>query len=108
MSQMTLQKQVEAFLPTEWGNFKIIAYSRDPNDNLPHLAMVHEYFDPAHDPTIVRIHSECMTGDVFHSNRCDCGEQLDYAMRVAAEKGGRIHLCSVRLRSTASRQRRRP
>ena len=83
-----LEKQVEAILPTDWGHFKIMAYARQPDDNSPHLAMVHEYFDPTNEPTIVRIHSECMTGDVFHSNRCDCGEQLDYAMRVAAEKGG--------------------
>lgn len=77
-------------LPTEWGNFRIIAYSRRPDDNLPHLAMVHEHFEPTHEPTVLRIHSECMTGDVFHSNRCDCGQQLDYAMRVAAERRGLV------------------
>lgn len=88
MSKTLLKKQVEALLPTDWGHFRMIAYSRLPDDNSPHLAMVHESFDYDKEPTIVRIHSECMTGDVFHSNRCDCGEQLDYAMRLAAEKGG--------------------
>lgn len=90
MSKTPLVKQAEALLPTEWGNFRIIAYSRRPDDNLPHLAMVHEHFEPTHEPTVLRIHSECMTGDVFHSNRCDCGQQLDYAMRVAAERRGLV------------------
>ena len=88
MSKTPLEKQVEAFLPTEWGNFHIMAFARESDDKIPHLAMVHEHFDPFVEPTIVRVHSECMTGDVFHSSRCDCGEQLDYAMRLAAERGG--------------------
>ena len=88
MSKTPLTQQVDVLLPTDWGNFRMIAYARSPNDNIPHLAMVHESFNPSHEQTLVRIHSECMTGDVFHSNRCDCGEQLDYAMRLAAERGG--------------------
>jgi GTP cyclohydrolase II len=88
MSHTLLKKQVEVFLPTDWGNFRMIAFAKNEQDNAPHLAMVHEHFDPLSMPTVVRIHSECMTGDVFHSNRCDCGEQLDYAMRLAAKKGG--------------------
>ena len=88
MSKTPLKKQVEVLLPTDWGNFRMIAYARHPTENSPHLAMVHEKFNAANEPTTVRIHSECMTGDVFHSNRCDCGEQLDYAMRLAAERGG--------------------
>ncbi len=90
MRETTLIKQVEATLPTEWGNFRIIAYARRAADNLPHLAMVHENFDPTNEPIVLRIHSECMTGDVFHSNRCDCGEQLDFAMRLAAKRGGLV------------------
>ena len=88
MSKIPLKRQVDVLLPTDWGNFRMIAYARSSNDNVPHLAMVHESFDPLNEQTVVRIHSECMTGDVFHSNRCDCGEQLDYAMRLAAERGG--------------------
>ncbi len=83
-----LKRQADAILPTDWGAFQIIAYSRKKNDPLPHLAMVAEGFDPENAPTIVRIHSECMTGDVFHSHRCDCGEQLDFALQQAAKSGG--------------------
>jgi GTP cyclohydrolase II len=83
-----LKRQADAILPTNWGAFQIIAYSRKKNDPLPHLAMVAEGFDPKKTPTVVRIHSECMTGDVFHSHRCDCGEQLDFAMKQAALSGG--------------------
>jgi GTP cyclohydrolase II len=88
MSNTLLTKQVQALLPTDWGHFHIIAYAENAQDSTPHLAMVHENFDPLSTPTVVRIHSECMTGDVFHSSRCDCGEQLDFAMRLAAERGG--------------------
>jgi GTP cyclohydrolase II len=83
-----LKRQADAILPTDWGAFQIIAYSRKKNDPLPHLAMVAEGFDPKNTSTVVRIHSECMTGDVFHSHRCDCGEQLDFAMKQAALSGG--------------------
>jgi len=54
---------------------------------MPHIAFLAEGFDPAK-PVAVRIHSECMTGDVFGSRRCDCGEQLDASLKIAAEKGG--------------------
>ena len=54
---------------------------------MPHIAFVAEGFDP-NQPVAVRIHSECMTGDVFGSRRCDCGEQLDASLRIAAERGG--------------------
>jgi GTP cyclohydrolase II len=83
-----LKRQADAILPTDWGAFQIIAYSRKKNDPLPHLAMVADNFNPENAPTVVRIHSECMTGDVFHSHRCDCGEQLDFAMKQAAKAGG--------------------
>ncbi len=54
---------------------------------MPHIAFVAEGFDPTQ-PVAVRIHSECMTGDVFGSRRCDCGEQLDTSLRIAAERQG--------------------
>jgi len=82
-----LVNQVKTTLPTKWGIFKIMAYSDVDDNPMPHLAMVHEDFDPSK-PTYIRIHSECLTGDLFTSKRCDCGEQLDAAMQVAAEKGG--------------------
>ncbi len=80
-------KQAQAFLPTFFGNFTIIAYSDDPNDPMPHLAMVHENFDE-NKPVLMRIHSECLTGDVFASKKCDCGEQLSFALQQIAEQGG--------------------
>ena len=82
-----MKRQVEASIPTHWGNFKMIAFSDDKDDQMPHIAMVHEKFDPTK-PVYLRIHSECLTGDLFGSKRCDCGEQLDEALSVVAEKGG--------------------
>jgi 3,4-dihydroxy 2-butanone 4-phosphate synthase / GTP cyclohydrolase II len=77
----------EAKLPTPFGNFKVIAYKShtDPDE---HVAMVMGDVT-TDDPVLVRVHSQCLTGDVFHSLRCDCGEQLEIAMkRVAAEGRG--------------------
>jgi GTP cyclohydrolase II len=88
MSKMPLKRQAEALMPTEWGVFRLLAYARRSDDPLPHLALVADNFDEKHQPTLLRIHSECMTGDVFHSNRCDCGQQLDFAMQQVAKEGG--------------------
>jgi GTP cyclohydrolase II len=87
--KQSLKRQVAAILPTRWGNFQLIAYADTPDEQMPHLALVGErtHFDQT---VLVRIHSECMTGDVFGSKRCDCGEQLDIAMQKVAEKGGVI------------------
>ena len=84
-----MERQVEAYLPTDWGNFNIYAYSASADDLTPHLVLAHEHLDVSK-PVLVRIHSECMTGDVFHSRRCDCGEQLGKALEMAAEKGGAV------------------
>lgn len=88
MSKIILKRQAEASIPTDWGQFRMIAYARHKEDPLPHLAMIHADFDLKQQPILTRIHSECMTGDVFHSKRCDCGEQLNFAMKKAAEEGG--------------------
>ncbi len=82
-----MKRQAEARIPSRWGNFTMIAYAERPSDRMPHLAFVADDFDPKL-PVPVRIHSECMTGDVFGSRRCDCGEQLDAALQLAAERGG--------------------
>ncbi len=82
-----MKRQVEAKLPTRWGTFNMHAYAATTDEEMPHLAMVHENFDPSN-PVLVRIHSECLTGDLFGSKRCDCGEQLDEALRLTAESGG--------------------
>jgi GTP cyclohydrolase II len=82
-----MKKQADALMPTPWGNFTMIAYAHTPDDPQPHLALVHENFKP--DQTVLlRLHSECLTGDVFGSKRCDCGEQLHEALRLAAQHGG--------------------
>ena len=65
----------------------MMAFADKASDKMPHVALIAEGFDPEK-PVPVRIHSECMTGDVFGSRRCDCGEQLDASLRIAAEKGG--------------------
>ncbi len=82
-----MKKQVEAGIPTNWGVFNMVAYSDDSNEPMPHLALVHPEVDTSR-PVYLRIHSECLTGDLFGSHRCDCGEQLDKAMRLVAEKKG--------------------
>ena len=68
----------EARLPTVRSEFQIIAYKSmvDPGE---HLAMVKGEWEPG-EPVLVRIHSECLTGDVFGSVRCDCGEQIQLAL----------------------------
>lgn len=87
-----MKKQVEAVIPTKWGVFNMIAYADDLTEPMPHLALVHPDIDPSK-PVFLRIHSECLTGDLFGSHRCDCGEQLDSALQmVAAKKGVVLYL----------------
>jgi GTP cyclohydrolase II len=88
MSKLSLKRQAEALIPTEWGSFRMLAYARRSDEPIPHLALVASTFDEKRQPVLLRIHSECMTGDVFHSNRCDCGEQLEIAMQQASKQGG--------------------
>ncbi len=82
-----MQRQAEARIPTQFGQFTMLAFADKPSERMPHIAFISEGFDPA-GPVPVRIHSECMTGDVFGSKRCDCGEQLDASLQIAAERGG--------------------
>ena len=81
-----IKPSVESNLPTKFGNFKVKAFDSEFPE-FPHLVL---YTDGIHDQTIVnvRIHSECMTGDVFSSSKCDCGDQLDYALQWMQEKQG--------------------
>lgn len=82
-----MKRQAEAKLPTEWGQYQIIAYSDNENDWMPHLAMISENTN-LNQTVNIRIHSECITGDLFHSKRCDCGKQLDATMKYIHENGG--------------------
>ncbi len=81
--------QAESLVPTDYGNFLIKAFSDDEKDWMPHIALVAENTDFAK-PVNVRFHSECITGEVFHSKKCECGQQLDAAMKYIHENGGII------------------
>jgi 3,4-dihydroxy 2-butanone 4-phosphate synthase/GTP cyclohydrolase II len=78
-------REVEARLPTDHGVFRLLAYT-NPLTSEPDLALVMgDVTTP--EPVLVRLHSECLTGDVFGSRRCDCGDQLHTALRVIAAEG---------------------
>jgi 3,4-dihydroxy 2-butanone 4-phosphate synthase/GTP cyclohydrolase II len=80
----------EARLPTRFGDFLAIAY-RSAIDPDEHVALVKGDLN-GDKPVLVRVHSECLTGDVFHSMRCDCGEQIDLAMKAIADEERGIFL----------------
>jgi len=75
-------------LPTKYGNFKAHGFNCT-NSSEEHIALTSESFDPEK-PVLVRVHSECLTGDVFGSKKCDCGEQRDIAMKKIAEDGNGV------------------
>src|SRR2546423_1461427 len=80
-----VERIAEAKLPTEYGEFRIIGFkSLLSGEEFPVLVKGDLSADR---PSPVRIHSQCLTGDVFHSLKCDCGRQLDYAMRLIQEQG---------------------
>ncbi len=86
-----VRRAVEAKVPTAHaGEFKVIVYENDLED-IQHIALVKGTIDPE-TPLLVRVHSECLTGDIFGSLRCDCGDQLDQAMRMIDEEGHGIIL----------------
>ncbi|GAB4335830.1 MAG: bifunctional 3,4-dihydroxy-2-butanone-4-phosphate synthase/GTP cyclohydrolase II [Dehalococcoidia bacterium] len=86
MTERLVHRVAESRLPTPYGEMKIYAY-RAGHDAGEHVAIVNGPIDPAK-PVLVRVHDQCVTGDVFDSLRCDCGEQKDYALRMIGEQGG--------------------
>jgi 3,4-dihydroxy 2-butanone 4-phosphate synthase / GTP cyclohydrolase II len=80
--------EADAVIPTNYGDWRIIAYRNDV-DSMEHVALVKGDVANAEAP-LVRMHSECLTGDVFHSLRCDCGDQLDAAMRMITDAGSGV------------------
>ena len=84
-----LKSYAEAIIPTDHGNFRMIAFAEEETEKMPHLALVHEEMNPSL-PVVTRIHSECLTGDLFGSNRCDCGEQLQFALKETGKSKGII------------------
>jgi len=86
-----VKRAAETIIPTSFGgDFKIIAYENDL-DTLPHIAMVKGEINPK-EPVLVRVHSECMTGDIFGSMKCDCGDQLQRAMARMNDEGSGVIL----------------
>jgi len=81
-------KVSSAELPTEFGNF-IIHVFQDTKTNVEHVALVMGKID-AIDNVLTRVHSECLTGDIFSSRRCDCGDQLKLAQQLIAKEGAGV------------------
>jgi 3,4-dihydroxy 2-butanone 4-phosphate synthase/GTP cyclohydrolase II len=80
-----IERVVETGLPTDYGEFNVVGF-RSLVDEKHHIAMVKGEVDGRED-VLVRVHSECLTGDVFHSQRCDCGQQLETALRQIEDEG---------------------
>jgi len=85
-----VHRQAAVRLPTEFGEFQAYGYTNDV-DNLEHVALVKGEIDPEK-PVLVRVHSQCLTGDVFHSRRCDCGDQLTEALKTINDEGSGVLL----------------
>ena len=87
-NERLVERMGEATVPTEFGAFTCVAY-KSTIDNIEHLAFVKGTIT-GKEPVLVRVHSECLTGDVFGSRRCDCGPQLDTAMQLIDEAGAGV------------------
>ncbi|SDK29880.1 bifunctional 3,4-dihydroxy-2-butanone-4-phosphate synthase/GTP cyclohydrolase II [Sediminibacillus albus] len=85
VNDQLIEKEIEIDLPTEYGEFKLAAYTEKITGK-EHLALYKGELN-AEDPVLARIHSECLTGDVFGSHRCDCGPQLEQALKQIEEAG---------------------
>ena len=80
-----VHKEAETILPTGFGEFRAVAFTNEL-DNSEHLALIKGQIEPERD-VLVRVHSECLTGDVFGSLRCDCGDQLKTALKMIEDEG---------------------
>ena len=85
-----IKKEAEVNMPTEYGNFKLVAYEQ-LNTNEVHMALIKGEWEKD-EPIMVRVHSSCVTGDIFGSCRCDCGTQLHSAMQMVEKEGKGIVL----------------
>jgi 3,4-dihydroxy 2-butanone 4-phosphate synthase/GTP cyclohydrolase II len=84
-NESLIEREVEVKMPTKLGNFKMIAY-KEKLSNIEHIALVKGKWDK-NEPILVRVHSSCVTGDIFGSCRCDCGPQLAKAMQMIEKEG---------------------
>jgi 3,4-dihydroxy 2-butanone 4-phosphate synthase / GTP cyclohydrolase II len=91
--ERSVRRAAEAQLPTRHGTFRLVAYESVSSDQ-PQVALILGPVDDGR-PVLVRMHSECLTGDVFGSLRCDCGEQLDAALAAVAAEGRGV-VCYLR------------
>src|SRR5712675_3556426 len=82
---LSVERVAEARLPTEWGEFRIAGYRSLVSDE--EFVALFKGEMRRDTPTLVRIHSQCLTGDVFGSNKCDCGQQLHQTMQMIEEEG---------------------
>ncbi len=87
-TEKLVQRGATTRLPTAYGEFTLHVYASDVDEH-PHLALV---YDKIKNPALVRVHSECLTGDVFASQRCDCGTQLQRAMEMISKNGSGVLL----------------
>ena len=80
-----VRKEQEVFLPTQWGNFQLIAYTQLDN-GITHMVLKKGEWEEG-EPVLVRVHSSCATGDISGSCKCDCGDQLHHAMQMIEREG---------------------
>jgi 3,4-dihydroxy 2-butanone 4-phosphate synthase/GTP cyclohydrolase II len=85
-----VEKIAETKLPTEFGEFRLVAFE-NKYDRKEHIALIKGEIN-SDEPVLTRVHSECLTGDVFHSLRCDCGEQLEGALKLIQNEGNGVLL----------------
>ncbi|MGQ0828824.1 MAG: bifunctional 3,4-dihydroxy-2-butanone-4-phosphate synthase/GTP cyclohydrolase II [Bacteroidota bacterium] len=84
-NESIIDKDVQIKMPTQWGNFELVAYRQTTNDQ-EHLALIKGKWNKD-EPVLVRVHSSCLTGDIFGSCRCDCGHQLHKSMEMIEKEG---------------------
>ncbi|WP_461148653.1 bifunctional 3,4-dihydroxy-2-butanone-4-phosphate synthase/GTP cyclohydrolase II [Spirosoma pulveris] len=84
-TETLIRREIGVDMPTQWGHFDLIAYKQS-NTGDTHLALIKGTWEP-NEPVLVRVHSSCVTGDIFGSCRCDCGPQLHAAMELVEKEG---------------------
>lgn len=84
-NETLIKREIGVEMPTEWGDFELIAYNQI-NTGETHMALIKGSWEPD-EAVMVRVHSSCITGDIFGSCRCDCGQQLHKAMKLVEENG---------------------
>jgi 3,4-dihydroxy 2-butanone 4-phosphate synthase / GTP cyclohydrolase II len=90
LHEKLVRRAAETDLPTRYGSFRVVAYTTTVDDSI-NVALVKGRIDPDAE-VLVRVHSECMTGDVFHSLRCDCGDQMEAALAAIEAQGAGVFL----------------